>query len=201
MRAACDLARWFGNEAERIYAQLAETREQREQRELCEFIQRRGRTVTVREVTQSFRPLKNNRDEAERQLYALVRAGLGVWKEVKGARGPATREFHLLQVSTSTGFEDSPSVASKPVDVDSPNGQENEALTESDSHENAISADSGTETDVFQASTTSTSTGFTISPSITSKPVDVDAPSVQKNDAPPGSDAGSPHLSPKKLRL
>ena len=31
MRAACDLARWFGNEATRIYAELAETREQREQ--------------------------------------------------------------------------------------------------------------------------------------------------------------------------
>ena len=50
MQAACDLARWFGNEAVRIYAELAETREQREQRELVEFIERRGGTVTVREV-------------------------------------------------------------------------------------------------------------------------------------------------------
>src|SRR4029434_8260160 len=47
MRAACELARWFGNEAARIYAQLAETREQREQRELVEFIERCGRKVTV----------------------------------------------------------------------------------------------------------------------------------------------------------
>ena len=38
MRAACDLARWFGNEAERIYALMAETPEQREQRKLIEFI-------------------------------------------------------------------------------------------------------------------------------------------------------------------
>jgi hypothetical protein len=126
MLAACDLARWFGNEAVRIYASLSETAEQREQRKLVEYIQSRGGTVTVREVTQLFRPLRNNRDEAERQLSALVSAGRGEWKETKGARGPATREFHLRQVSTSTGFEISPSTAPKPVDVDSPNSQENE---------------------------------------------------------------------------
>jgi hypothetical protein len=71
MQAACELARWFGNEAVRIYADLAETREQREQRELCEFIERRGGTVTVRDVMQSYAPLKNERDEAERALAAL----------------------------------------------------------------------------------------------------------------------------------
>jgi 5S rRNA maturation endonuclease (ribonuclease M5) len=32
MQAACELARWFGNEAVRIYSQLVETREQRERR-------------------------------------------------------------------------------------------------------------------------------------------------------------------------
>jgi hypothetical protein len=126
MQAACDLAKWFGDEAIRIYATLAETREQREQRELVEFIERRGRKVTVREVTQLFRPLKNNRDEAEHRLNMLVRAKRGEWIEAKGARGPATCEFHLLQLSTSTGSEDSPSVEPKPVDVDSPNSQEND---------------------------------------------------------------------------
>ena len=124
MRAACDLARWFGNEAERIYALMAETPLQRQQRKLCEFIERHGRRVTVREVTQLFRPLKTNRDEAERQLNALVRAKYGEWIETKGARGPATREFQLLPLSTSTGFEISPSVEPEPVDVDSPSSQE-----------------------------------------------------------------------------
>ena len=201
MRAACELARWFGNEAARIYAQLAETREQREQRELVEFIERCDRKVTVREVTQLFRPLKNNRDEAERRLNALVRAKHGEWMEIKGARGPATREFHLLQVSTSTCFEDSPSVASQPVDVDSPNSQENEVSTESDSRENTISAVSDTETDVFQTSTASTATGFTISPSILPKPVDVDAHSDQEHEAPPGPAAHTPQPTTNKLRL
>ena len=50
MQAACELARWFGNEAERIYALIAETPEQREQRKLVEFIERRGGRVTEREV-------------------------------------------------------------------------------------------------------------------------------------------------------
>jgi len=124
MLAACDLARWFGNEAERIYALIAETPGQRERRKLIEFIERRGGHVTVREVTQSFRPLRSNRDEAERQLNALVRAGVGVWKEIKGTRGPATCEFQLLPVSTSTCFPISPSIAPKPVDVDNPSSQE-----------------------------------------------------------------------------
>ena len=37
MRAAFDLARWFGAEAVRIYASMAETAEQRETRKLVEF--------------------------------------------------------------------------------------------------------------------------------------------------------------------
>jgi hypothetical protein len=50
MRAACDLARWSGNEAMRVYRQFSETKEEREQRELVEFVQRRGGEVTVRET-------------------------------------------------------------------------------------------------------------------------------------------------------
>ena len=50
MAAACELALWFGNEATRDYAALAETPQQREQRDLIEFIKRRGGVVTVRET-------------------------------------------------------------------------------------------------------------------------------------------------------
>jgi hypothetical protein len=50
MQAACELAVWSGNEAARIYAALAETREQRERRELVEFIERRGGAVTMCET-------------------------------------------------------------------------------------------------------------------------------------------------------
>jgi hypothetical protein len=61
MKHAVALARWFGREAERIFSQLAETPEQREQRDFVEFIERRGRTVTVRDVITYYRPLRNNR--------------------------------------------------------------------------------------------------------------------------------------------
>ena len=104
MQAACDLAKWFGNEAVRIYAELAETREQRDLRELCEFIERRGGTVYKRDVMQSFTRLKNNKPGTERELNALVKAGIGKWEPVDHGGGPGrpTRIFRLLRLSTST---------------------------------------------------------------------------------------------------
>jgi hypothetical protein len=104
MKAACDLARWFGNEAMRIYAELAETRDQREQRELIEFVQRRGGTASEREVRQCFTRLKNDKLGTDRELSALVKAGIGKWELVDhgGGRGRPTRKFRLLSSSTST---------------------------------------------------------------------------------------------------
>ena len=103
MGAACELARWFGNEAVRIYSQLAETPEQQEQRELVEFIERRGGTVTVRDVITYYRSLKNQREKAEQQLDALVKAGCGQWEPVPTTPrgGQPTRKFRLLHTSAS----------------------------------------------------------------------------------------------------
>ena len=99
MKAACDLAEWFGREGVRIYASLSETQEQRERRELVEFIERRGGAVYERDVMQSFTRLKNNKAGTERELTALVNDGLGKWEPVptteKGGR-PA-RKFQLLR--------------------------------------------------------------------------------------------------------
>jgi Protein of unknown function (DUF3987) len=125
MRAACDLARWFGNEATRIYAELAETREQREQRELIEFIERRGGAVYEREVMQSFARLKNDKPGAEQELTALVKAGRGKWEPVEHGGGPGrpTRKFRLLRSSTSTQFGISRGKTGNSVDVDTLNSQ------------------------------------------------------------------------------
>jgi hypothetical protein len=96
MRAACDLARWFGNEAVRIYASLAETHEQRELRNLVEFIQSRGGSATVRDGMTYFRPFRGNKEETERQYSALVRAKYGEWKPVeRGGRSRRTQKFQL----------------------------------------------------------------------------------------------------------
>jgi hypothetical protein len=134
MEAACELARWSGNEAARIYAALAETQEQREARELIEFVERRGGAVYEREVMQSFTRLKNNKPRTERELTALVKAGLGIWESVDHGGGPGrpARKFRLLRLSTSTQFSDSPSVASNSVDLDSPFSPKTTPVGESD---------------------------------------------------------------------
>jgi hypothetical protein len=128
MQSACDLAKWFGDEAIRIYATFSETPEQREQRRLIEFIASRSGGVTVREVTQSFRPLKNQRDKTEAALNGLESAGLGNWGPIgttdKGGR--PTRKFQLLPLSTSTKPHHLPGKTGGIVDVDTHSIQKNE---------------------------------------------------------------------------
>ena len=122
MQSACKLAEWFGHEAARIYSELSETEPVRERRELVQFIQKRGGSVTVRDIMQSFTRLKNDRDGAERELHALVKGGLARTSESKPAKGGwKTVIFQLLRVSTST--LDSHNTNEKPppsVDVDAP---------------------------------------------------------------------------------
>jgi hypothetical protein len=124
MQEACSLSRWFGAEAVRIYAELSETTLQREQRKLCEFIERRGGTVGVRDLMQFHWPLRDQRDEAERQLGVLVRNGFGKWVDDKGSRGPAARKFQMFSASTSTGFSKIQGENEKPVDVEAGGSQE-----------------------------------------------------------------------------
>jgi hypothetical protein len=134
MAPACDMARWFGKEAVRIYASLAETHEQREQRELCEFIERRGGAVYEREVMQSFTRLKNDKLGTERELTALVKAGRGKWELVDHGGGPGrpARKFRLLRPSTSTQFGVSRGKTDNFVDVDRSSSQK---ITPSDASE------------------------------------------------------------------
>jgi 5S rRNA maturation endonuclease (ribonuclease M5) len=126
MQVACDLARWSGRESARIYDVLAETQEQREQRELVDFIERRDGCVTTRDAMQNYWPLRNDRDEAERQLTALVKKGFGKWEDSRSAgRGRPTRRFRLLRTSTSTEMANSRGKSANCVDVDAPSRQEN----------------------------------------------------------------------------
>jgi hypothetical protein len=99
MQAACDLARWFGLEAERIYALIGETDTQRAQRKLIEFIQHRGGEVTEKDIYNNYRPLKNKAKETTAWLEQLVRESLGKWNPIppteKGGR--PTRKFCLFR--------------------------------------------------------------------------------------------------------
>jgi hypothetical protein len=132
MHAACDLARWFGHEAVRIYAVLAETPEQREQRELLEFLERRGGTARVRDLMQCYAPLKNQKEKAEAALNALATVGRGKWESIgtTATGGRPTREFRLTTPSTSTKPPDLPAKAAGCVDVDGPKYQKKESSGE-----------------------------------------------------------------------
>jgi hypothetical protein len=95
MEAGIRLAEWFKHEARRVYATLDETHLERERRELVQWIERRGGTVTAREVQRGYWPLRGP-GAAEAALEGLVKAGLGCWEHSPpGQRGQPTRFFRL----------------------------------------------------------------------------------------------------------
>jgi hypothetical protein len=103
MNAGIELAQWFKAEARRVYALLSESDDDRDQRRLIEWIERKGGSVTVREVQQGHRQYRTAQD-AEAALGELVKAGYGEWHDAlpgpKGGR--PSRIFRLSTVSTST---------------------------------------------------------------------------------------------------
>jgi len=134
MQAACDLARWFGAEAVRIYATMSETPQQAELRRLDEFIERRGGAVTIRNVMQCYAPLKNKKEETEAKLEALVKAGSGKWESVAATAkgGRPTRIYRRLPQSTSTKPPFLRGKSRGCVDVDTPSSQKTQVLEDSD---------------------------------------------------------------------
>lgn len=102
MDAGITLSRWFGREAKRIYAMLGESNGDGEQRKLAEWIDRKGGSVTAREVRQGHRRFKTT-DDAEAALDQLAKAEAGQWEPIpttpKGGR--SSRRFTLSTPSTS----------------------------------------------------------------------------------------------------
>src|SRR5262249_20948166 len=68
------------------------------EQQLIVFIRRRGGAVTVREVTQSYWPLKNQRGKSEEMLKEIVTSGHARWNHVKTTikGGRPTRKLRLL---------------------------------------------------------------------------------------------------------
>lgn len=93
------LARWFGDEAKRVYAILSESDDDREARRLVDLIQRKGGDASGRELVQASRMFPTVAD-AEAALSALVEAGYGSWTqpEQRGRGGPKARRFVLSPV-------------------------------------------------------------------------------------------------------
>lgn len=98
MRSGVTLARWFADEAERVYARLDESPKDRDRRELVELIQRKGGTITVRQLMRSSHRFQTA-EAAEMALSRLALAGTGTWDpvEVDGKPGRPTRRFRLVE--------------------------------------------------------------------------------------------------------
>jgi hypothetical protein len=127
MNAGIALAKWFKHEARRVYAMLDESDAERDQRRLIDWIGRKGGTVTIREVRQGCRWLKDP-GAAEAALADLVKARHGSWQNVpttsKGGR-PA-REFVLSAQSTVYGTPTNTEKTEGFVDVDNADAFQNE---------------------------------------------------------------------------
>jgi hypothetical protein len=101
--AGITLVQWFKSEACRIYARLSESDDDRDQRRLIEWIERKGGSVTVREVQQGHRQYRTAED-AKVALERLAKANCGQWHHAppgpKGGRPSSV--FRLPVTSTST---------------------------------------------------------------------------------------------------
>lgn len=78
--AGVDLARWFGGEAERIYALFDGDDEDRERDRLLGWIGRKGGRVSARDLTHNLRRFRGDAETAERTLKELAEAGRGTWQ-------------------------------------------------------------------------------------------------------------------------
>ncbi len=79
VRSAVTLVEWFKNEIGRVYEVLRESDEDRDRRRLVEWIDRRGGSVTVRDLTHGLQQYRNATDAARAALDDLVQAKFGRW--------------------------------------------------------------------------------------------------------------------------
>lgn len=79
MRGGIEMARWFAQETERVYARFRETEPQARQRRLVTWIRAQRRPVTVRSVQRGLREYREDARAAEAALADLGTAHLG-WR-------------------------------------------------------------------------------------------------------------------------
>jgi hypothetical protein len=125
------LADWFGNEARRIYALLAETEHEQGDRELIELIQRHGGEITSRDLSRNCRSRFPDADDAEAALIRLAELDHGGWtyQEPGPQGGRPTSTFRLK----SYGRNDETPENTEDNEVMSPeggNGQIQKALSD-----------------------------------------------------------------------
>jgi hypothetical protein len=81
VEAGVQLARWFAGEARRIHELLGATADEHARMELVGWIERRGGTVSVRDLTHGLRLYRSKPGLASVHLDGLEAEGLGAWQE------------------------------------------------------------------------------------------------------------------------
>jgi hypothetical protein len=126
VEAGVKLARWFGNEARRIYRMLSEDEEERSKRRLVEYVQARGGRITVKMLQRANSSKYPTAVQAEEALEALVKAGVAEWQprppSAKGGR--PTRDCVLLPIALTDEIDDTDETPSSPSPVESGSSDE-----------------------------------------------------------------------------
>lgn len=112
IRMAISLTDWHTHETRRVYGEWVESDEQRDRRRLIEWIERRGETVTARDVQRGCGWLRES-GMAEQALRDLVASGYGQWEPSRAGPGQPTRRFRLLTVDNTPVSQ-----VEKPITVD-----------------------------------------------------------------------------------
>lgn len=103
IRSGIELARWFANETERVYAALRENEEQSEARWIIAWIERHGGSTTARDLARATRRYATV-DDARAALEQLAAAGLGRWvhRESGPDGGRPSDAFELMPRADET---------------------------------------------------------------------------------------------------
>jgi hypothetical protein len=106
---AINVADWFKGEARRVYGTMRQTEAERSRRRLLDLIDRKGGSISGRELVQSSRAYRSVAD-AEAALAELVGCGLGAWRmpEQRGAGAPRARRFVLAAVYSANVYRTPP---------------------------------------------------------------------------------------------
>jgi hypothetical protein len=126
MAAGIEIARWFGDEAARVYGELGGEAEpeadqkNREHQRLINWIRDHGGKATARDVTRGLRQYRGKPDAAEATLCALVKAEVGTWSPTTTSSrgGHPTRTFILVTGGDSDETHSKPGESSGNVALD-----------------------------------------------------------------------------------
>lgn len=109
MHRAVVLVKWFWGEAQRVYRMLSNAEDaDNEYSDLVKWIRSHGGACTVRDLTRGPCKYRGNSDRAEKELNALVAAGLGQWvvDDHGGGPGAPAIRFELFSRAGDTGDGD-----------------------------------------------------------------------------------------------